>query len=44
MIRSSYLAWKELGANYNEVVGSSGKVDDKNLFKPKKSKNAKFEI
>ena len=39
---SSDLAPKELGAD--EVVGSSGKADNKNLSKSKKSKNAKFEI
>ena len=35
---------KKLGANKNKVVGADGKVDDKNLSKSKKSKNAKFGI
>ena len=40
MTGSSDLALR-LGADNNEVVGGSGKADDKNLSKSKKSKNAK---
>ena len=39
---SSDLATRKMGAN--EVVGGGDKVDDKNLSKSKKSKNAKFGI
>ena len=40
--RSSDLALKKL--RVNEVVGSGGKADNRNLSKSKKSKNAQSEI
>ena len=44
MTESSDSARRELGVNDNEVVGGGGKVDDRNLSKSKKSKNAKSGI
>ena len=43
-IRSSDLILRERKAVDNEVVGSGGEVDNKNLPKSKKSKNAKSGI
>ena len=44
MTRLLDLALRELRANDHEVVGNSGKVDNKDLSKSKKSKNTKSRI